>query len=96
VIEWSRSTLRHQWWSAFVVFFVLAAAWSVATPLFASPDEPSHVVRAASLVRGQILGDEPRGRAAEGSLVVDLPAIFRRSGSRRTWRPVSACGSCGW
>jgi hypothetical protein len=81
MIEWSRSTLRHQWWSAFVVFFVLAAAWSIATPLFASPDEPSHVVRAASLVRGQILGDEPRGRAAEGSLVVDLPAIFR-SGER--------------
>ena len=76
-IAWSRSTLRHQWWSAFLVVFVLGAAWSVATPLFASPDEPSHVVRAASLVRGQILGSEPhRKGTVSGSLEVDLPAIF--------------------
>jgi hypothetical protein len=38
---------------------LLVAGWAVANPLMASPDEPAHVVRAASLVRGQVL--EPDG-----------------------------------
>jgi hypothetical protein len=38
----------------------LGAAWALATPVFASPDEPSHVVRAWSVVHGTLLGDEFR------------------------------------
>lgn len=45
---------RVFWWS-WGVLWLLAAVWAVANPLMASPDEPAHVVRAASLVRGQIL-----------------------------------------
>jgi hypothetical protein len=77
-IRWCRATPRRLWWSAFVVFCALGACWSIATPLFASPDEPAHVVRAASVVRGQILGSDPRKdtRALHGSLIVDLPALY--------------------
>jgi len=40
-----------------VAFLLVIAAWSFATPLMASPDEPSQVKQATALVRGQI--DEP-------------------------------------
>jgi hypothetical protein len=78
-IGWCRGTPRRVWWSAFAVFVVLGTCWSIATPLFASPDEPAHVVRAASLVRGQILGSDPPKGSHEpaGSLLVDLPALYK-------------------
>ncbi len=48
------SDRRALWWSFGILWF-LATVWAVANPLMASPDEPAHVVRAASLVRGQLL-----------------------------------------
>ena len=42
--------------TAFAVFFGLSACWSLATPMFASPDETSHLVKAAATVRGEISG----------------------------------------
>ena len=54
-----RSSARSRWlsWVAgFLVFFALLAAWSLATPKYAAPDEPVQAIRAASLVRGQLLG----------------------------------------
>lgn len=36
---------------------VAATAWAFATPLSGSPDEPAHIVKAASVARGQFLGD---------------------------------------
>lgn len=42
--------------AAFAVFFALSACWSLATPMFASPDETSHLVKAAATVRGEIGG----------------------------------------
>lgn len=38
----------------FLLFAVLGTLWAVATPLMAYPDEPSHTIRAAAVVRGQI------------------------------------------
>ena len=38
------------------VTFANFAVWSWATPLFASPDEPTQVARAAAVVRGQLVG----------------------------------------
>lgn len=35
----------------------IIAAWSLAMPLMASPDEPSHVIKAAAVVRGQLGGE---------------------------------------
>ncbi|MCC2312933.1 DUF2142 domain-containing protein [Cellulomonas xiejunii] len=48
----ARARLRWPVVGALVV--ALGWCWSVATPLMSSPDEPSHVVRAAGVVRGQI------------------------------------------
>jgi len=37
----------------------MGVLWALATPLFGVPDEPSHISRAASVVRGELLGREP-------------------------------------
>jgi hypothetical protein len=37
---------------ALASFFIVGAAWSEATPLLAAPDEPSQIVKAASVARG--------------------------------------------
>jgi hypothetical protein len=42
--------------TAFSILFVLCAAWAFCTPLGASPDEPSHLVKAAATARGEING----------------------------------------
>ncbi|TFD86276.1 DUF2142 domain-containing protein [Cryobacterium serini] len=34
----------------------LMLAWAIATPLSAAPDEPAHIIKAASVVRGQLVG----------------------------------------
>ena len=47
---------RQIWLTAFLAFFALSAAWAVATPLTAAPDEPSHMVKAAATARGQLSG----------------------------------------
>lgn len=44
----------------------LAIAWAVATPLGASPDEPAHLIKAAAVARGELIGD-----------ATDKPAITR-------------------
>jgi Predicted membrane protein (DUF2142) len=38
---------------AFAAVGLAVASWSLATPLMAAPDEPSHIVQAAAVVRGQ-------------------------------------------
>ena len=40
-----------------VAIFVLTAVWSLMTPLFSGPDEPSNFVRSAAVVRGEWVGD---------------------------------------
>lgn len=54
--------MRHaglrRWSGGFLLIFVLLAAWSLATPEYAAPDESVHAIRAASLVRGEILGQD--------------------------------------
>ena len=53
----------------FLLLWVLASLWSLATPVFAAPDENAHAAKAIAQVRGEIAG-----RAQEGSRfpVVDL------------------------
>ena len=48
---------------------IAAVAWAVATPLGGSPDEPAHIIKAASVVRGQFLG-EPTDQPAVRSVMV--------------------------
>lgn len=51
--------------ASWALFSALAVMWSLATPISAAPDEPAHMVKAASVVRGQLIGPE----GADGSIV---------------------------
>jgi hypothetical protein len=64
-------TDRQVFWLSWGVLWFLAGTWAVANPLMASPDEPAHVVRAASLVRGQVL--PPDG---DWGSDVEVPSFF--------------------
>lgn len=41
---------------SWVLFSALACMWALATPVSAGPDEPAHLVKAASVARGQLGG----------------------------------------
>ncbi|MHB8682124.1 MAG: DUF2142 domain-containing protein [Acidimicrobiales bacterium] len=74
----SRRALDRRWWATFAVLFAMAAMWSLATPLMASPDEPAHTVKAAAVVRGQFVGTpEPPVRGLTNpDEIVRVPAVF--------------------
>lgn len=40
----------------FVLLFMILAAWAIATPIYGGPDEYAHIIRADSLVHGELLG----------------------------------------
>jgi hypothetical protein len=48
-------------WRQFVMLWaalaVASIAWAGATPLGATPDEPAHIIKAASVARGQLIGN---------------------------------------
>lgn len=41
---------------AWLTLSLLAALWALATPIGGAPDEPAHLVKAASVARGQLVG----------------------------------------
>lgn len=66
---------RSVWRSLLLPWLLLAALaslWALATPIAGSPDEPAHVVKAASVVRGELL---PSEMIAAGG-VLEVPAAF--------------------
>lgn len=81
-LTWLRATERRHWWAALLTYLALAICWSLATPLFASPDEPAHVIRAASVARGQLLGrsNDDLADAPNTPLLVEVPRIFASAG----------------
>ena len=45
---------------------LLAGLWSFATPIGAAPDEPAHLIKAASVARGQFIGEHgPQGEIVQ-------------------------------
>jgi len=66
---------RTFFWFTFVLLVLTGVCWNVSTPLFNAPDEPEHVIRAASLVRGEIFGRQAPGYKA-GYTVVHVPKSF--------------------
>ncbi|MBC7761016.1 MAG: DUF2142 domain-containing protein [Candidatus Saccharibacteria bacterium] len=40
---------------------VVATLWALATPIGAAPDEPAHLIKAASVVRGEFIGERVPG-----------------------------------
>ncbi len=64
---------------AFVFAFLNLAVWSLATPLFASPDEPTHVARAVALVRGELIG-RTIGNAGNAHTGITIPELYAEGG----------------
>ena len=73
------SRVRHRAGRAFLAAFVLAfvamGSWSMATPLFGAPDEPVHVIKAAAVVRGEIVGHLVGG-STDPTAAVTVPAFY--------------------
>ena len=65
--------------AAFAAFFLAIAAWSLATPLMAAPDEPVQVAKAAAVVRGQLTGHLVGGPSSPLG-VVTIPAAYANLG----------------
>lgn len=75
---------RVQWWVSFALFTLLIAAWSFSNPLLGGVDEPDHVIRSASVARGELIG--PTGPGQPDSVrFVKVPHRLVRS------RLVPAC-----
>ncbi|MFM7534166.1 MAG: DUF2142 domain-containing protein [Acidimicrobiales bacterium] len=55
--------------------FALAAVWSVASPLSSGPDELAHAAKAASTVRGVLVGEQSPGRSP-GFRDVVIPGVL--------------------
>ncbi len=74
---------RWRWTGVGLLLLALTACWSLATPLMSSPDEPSHVVRAAGVVRGQVsltMEESQAVGAAPGlASLVELPSDYAAS-----------------
>lgn len=79
-VEARRVHRRSSGTTAFVVAFLISfcamALWSVATPLFAAPDEPVHVIKAAAVVRGQLLGKALPAPTLPAIEIVRVPEFY--------------------
>ncbi len=66
---------RREWWVSFLLFAALGASWAIALPLFGSPDEPAHTIRAASVARGEAIGEQIPGKDG-GWRRVSVPEVM--------------------
>lgn len=48
--------MKRYWLCFFLAVFPPMVVWAVTNPMFASPDEPAHMVRSQGIVRGQLEG----------------------------------------
>ncbi len=66
---------RRERWVSFLLFAALGAGWAIALPLFGSPDEPAHTIRAASVARGEAIGEQIPGKDG-GWRRVSVPEVM--------------------
>ena len=64
--------------AAFLILAALSTLWSLASPLMAVPDEPAHAIKAASVVRGELMGESngeqgDRATVHVPGYIADLP-----------------------
>ena len=71
----SRAMKKNSRWKIFfiawAVFSFMAGLWTIATPISAAPDEPAHIIKAASVALGQFVG-----AATSNGQRVDVPAYI--------------------
>jgi hypothetical protein len=73
-----------RWIVSFVLFLAIGAAWALATPIYAGPDEPSHVIHIAAIPRGELIGKEVKGSP---SVEVTVPRVFDAGGLCYAFHP---------
>lgn len=59
------TTPRGSFWTMWAAVALLSIAWAMSSPVGGSPDEPQHIVKAASVARGEFIGaptDQPAVR----------------------------------
>lgn len=61
----SRGTIFLTSW---IALSLMSIAWALASPIGSGPDEPAHIIKAASVVRGQLVG--PQGDTGN---IVEVP-----------------------
>lgn len=64
---------RRTWWAMFAALGAAMTLWALSMPLFSSPDEPSHVVKAAAVVRGQFSGHDEARKNGTTVTIVRIP-----------------------
>ena len=67
------------WALAFLVFFLIGAAWALAGPYDGSPDEVRHIIRAAGVVQGQIFPKLATSTAGRYDLYLGAPIHHKAS-----------------
>lgn len=75
----------RRWLVSFVAFWLVGLSWALATPPSGGPDEPAHVFRAASVVRGEIVPartDVDRGALSIVHVPASIAAAMVRPGSQ--------------
>lgn len=67
---------RWFWWPLLVIF-VMSSGWALASPISSIPDEPAHIVKAAAVVRGELVG----AQTGEGGplLAVQVPRFIEHT-----------------
>ncbi|HEV2309493.1 MAG TPA: DUF2142 domain-containing protein [Acidimicrobiia bacterium] len=78
--ELVRRVAARPWLVSFLLFAALEIVWLTATPLFGAPDEPSHVIRAAAVARGQLVGHS-HPRAPGYFQFVHVPSSLVKAGN---------------
>lgn len=73
---------------AFGVAFALSVSWALTTPMFGSPDEISHMVRAAGAARGDLEGEVVEGSSVRAYLA---PAVLVPGGDEAEDAPLLPC-----
>ena len=83
-----RGRERGRWLFLAGLIFVAITAWQFSTPLFSYPDEAAHVVRAESVVRGQLVGTDVgyhQGPFVYPYYEVQVPGVLIRASDIGTW-----------
>ena len=61
-----------RFFAAFAILGLLTTLWSLASPLISVPDEQAHVIKAASVVRGQLQGESGTAQGERSQVEVPL------------------------
>ncbi len=79
------------WFVAFALFSTAGTSWALASPLMSAPDEPSHAIYAAAVVRGQFRGTDIVNRADEPGEINSVVTLVEVPTSYATLKELPNC-----